>query len=283
MPGIEKVIDIRKEFKESNSRFLRSFPDFMLKAFEKLICQDELNATIRRSSDKTGVPFIRDVLKEWNVNVIVNGSEKIPSKGSFIFVANHPIGGLDGLAFFSLIFDHFPNVISPSNNLLMRIPNLRPLMLGINVFGKNTRETIIELEQLFKSEAQILIFPSGEVSRRENGIIADKIWHKTFISKAIQHKRDIMPVHISGKVSGLFYTIANLRESLGIKMFIESILLPREMLKLRNSSLTLTIGDKIAWQTLTSDKSHSEWAQYIKEMVYKLPATKQKTGSYVKR
>ncbi len=275
MSESEKVIDISKEFRESESRFFRALPRFIVKAVEKIICQDGINDTINRSSDKMGVPFVKDVLKGWNVEVRVAGSENIPAGGRFIFASNHPVGGIDALAFFSMIYDHFPVVISPVNSLLSRIPNLEPLILAINAFGKNSRETVIRLEELFESDAQIMIFPAGEVSRRKQGLISDKVWQKTFITKAVQHKRDIIPVHISGRNSGFFYAVANIRETLGIKMFIESVLLPREMMNQRNSSITLTVGDVIRWQTFTSEKSPLEWAQSVKNIVYRLPGTKQ--------
>jgi hypothetical protein len=53
-------------------------------------------------------------------------------------------------------------------------------------------------------------------------------------------------------------------------MYIETALLPREMMKQKNSSVTLTIGRVIPYQTFTKEKSHWEWAQYMKEIVYKL-------------
>ncbi len=278
MSEVPKVINIRKAFRNSDSGFFRSLPGFAVRMVEKLIRQDEMNATIYRSNDKTGIPFINDVLKGWNVKVDVRGAGKIPARGRFIFASNHPVGGMDALAFYSMVFKFFPDVKSPTNELLGQIPNLRPVMLGINVFGKNSREVVSELEELFKSDTQILIFPSGEVSRRKKGVISDPVWQKTFVTKAVQYKRDIIPVYISGRNSNLFYFVANLRKRLGIKMFIESALLPREMMNQRNSTVTLTVGDPILWHTLTTVKSQSEWAQYIKEIVYELPYEKQKSA-----
>jgi putative hemolysin len=270
MPEVPSIIDIGREFRNSNSGFFRSLPGFIVRRIEKLICQDEINAAIFRSRDKTGVPFINDILEGWNVNVEIAGIENIPTVGRFIFASNHPVGGLDALAFYSLIYRFFPDVKSPTNELLGRIPNLRPVMLAINVFGRNTREVALKLEELFESDSQIMIFPSGEVSRRKNGIISDPVWQKSFVAKAVQYKRDIIPVYISGRNSNLFYLIASLRKNLGIKMFAESLLLPREMMNQRNSTVTLTVGELIPWQSLTPEKSHAEWAQHIKQLVYNM-------------
>jgi putative hemolysin len=270
MVEIEKVIDIEKEFRSSKSRFFSSLPGFVIRIVKRLIREDGMNETIYRSRHLDGVPFVEDVLRNWNVDVITRGVENLPESGRFIFVANHPVGAIDALSFLVIIYRAFKNVVSPSNEFLGRIPNLRSVMLGINVFGKNSKKTAAGLEELFKSDIQVMIFPSGEVSRRIKGAISDPPWQKTFVTKAIQHKRDIIPVHISGRNSNLFYFVANLRKRLGIKMYIETILLPREMMNQRNSPIILTIGKPIPYQSLTDEKAHGEWAQSVKEIVYRI-------------
>ena len=274
MEDIRKVIDIEKAIRNGNSRFLKSLPGFVIKLIIKIVGQDELNEAIYNNREKTGVPFINSILRDWNVKVEVLGAENIPPSGRFIFASNHPVGGMDALAVFNMIYRFFPDIVSPANELLNIIPNLKPLVLGVNVFGKNTKETALKLNELFESDAQIMILPAGEVSRRKKGIISDIVWQKSFITKAIQYKRDIIPVFISGRNSNLFYIAANLRKLLGIKMYVETLLLPREMLKQRNSTVHINIGKLISWQTFTDEMTHSEWAQKVKEIVYSIPSDK---------
>jgi putative hemolysin len=282
MEEVPKVIDIRNVIRNSNSGFLKSLPGFIIIAIEKLICQDEMNATIYQHRDKSGIPFVKDILDGWKVKTEIRGTWNIPACGRHIFVSNHPLGAIDALSFLTAIYRFYPDVISPSNEMLNLIQNLQPVLLGINVFGKNSRETAEKLNELFESYTQVMIFPSGEVSRRKKGIISDPLWHKTFITKAVQYKRDIIPVHISGRNSNLFYFIANLRKILGIKMYIESAFLPREMMKQRNSTVILTFGKVIPYTSLTGEKTPQEWAQYIKDIVYKLPEfTKAATNSKI--
>ena len=270
MSEIEKVIDIRKAIRSSRSKFVRMMPGIAITLIEKLIRQDYMNAAIYRNRQKKGVPFVNDILSDWNVKINIKGKENVPSAGRFVFVANHPVGGMDALAFLSTIDRFFPDVISPSNDLFNYIPNLHPVILGVNVFGTNTKETVTRLNELFESDSQIMIFPAGVVSRRVKGIISDPEWQKTFVTKAVQFKRDIIPVHISGRNSNLFYSVDRLRKFLGIKLSVEIILLPREMHKQRNSTITLSIGKPIAWNSLSAEKSQNEWAQWIKACVYEL-------------
>ncbi|MBK7626547.1 MAG: 1-acyl-sn-glycerol-3-phosphate acyltransferase [Bacteroidales bacterium] len=268
MEEITKTIDLEKAIRSSKSKFVRSLPRFVIRMIEKLVRQDEMNETIFRNRDKNGVPFVNAVLKDWNVNVEVKGSENIPAAGRFVFVANHPVGGMDALSFLSAIHRFFPDVISPSNELFNYIPNLHPVILGVNVFGTNTRDTVEKFNQLFESDNQIMIFPAGIVSRRKKGVISDPAWQKTFITKAIQFNRDVIPVFIEGRNSNLFYSVDRFRKFIGIKMSLEIILLPREMHKQRNSTVTLNFKKPIPCKTFSADKTHADWALYVREAVY---------------
>jgi 1-acyl-sn-glycerol-3-phosphate acyltransferase len=273
MGEITKIIDLENAIKNGNSKFLRSFPHFAIKLIIKVVRQEEFNSLIYKNREKRGVQFIDGILHDWNIKVVCKGEENIPSSGRFIFAANHPVGGVDALSIFSMINRHFPEVVSPANELLNLIPNLRPLVFGINVFGKADRDTASKLNDLYESDTQIMIFAAGEVSRRKKGRISDLPWQKSFIAKSIQHKRDIIPVFLSGRNSNLFYLVANLRKFLGIKLYIETLLLPREMIKQKNSTATVIIGKPVPYQTFTNEKTHSEWAQWVRSKVYSLTET----------
>lgn len=271
MEEVEKTIDIAREIRKSDSSFYKSLPGYVIKLLEKIICQDEINSAIYRNRHLQGLHFINGILDLWNVKVNARGIENLPSEGRFILASNHPVGGMDALSFFNTAGRYYPDIISPANQILYLIPNLKELMLGINVFGRQTKETAAKLHSLFESDRQIFIFPAGEVSRRKNGKISDIVWQKSFITKAIEHKRDIIPVHISGRNSNMFYFIGNLRKFLGIRMYIETMLLPREMIKQRGKQMTVTFGKPISYKTFTSEMTHAEWAQKVKAMVYSLP------------
>jgi len=271
MEEFEKTIDIAREIRKSDSSFFKSLPGFVIKLLEKIICQDEINSEIYRSRHLQGLSFLNDILERQNVKVNVRGIENLPSRGRFIFASNHPVGGMDALVFFNAAGRIYPEIITPANQILYLIPNLKELMLGLNVFGRQTKETAAKLHCLYESDKQIFIFPAGEVSRRTKGKISDPVWQKSFITKAIEHKRDIIPVHISGRNSNLFYFIANLRKFIGIRMYIETMLLPREMKKQRGKQITVTFGKPISYKTFTNEMTHAEWAQKVKAMVYSLP------------
>lgn len=88
------------------------------------------------------------------------------------------------------------------------------------------------VEAGFKSDDQLIMFPAGLCSRRQNGVIRDLDWKKTFIVKSVQFQRDVIPVHFEGRNSDFFYNLANLCKALGIKFNIAMLYLADEMLKI---------------------------------------------------
>jgi putative hemolysin len=204
------------------------------------------------------------------VNVKVSGkSEKLPREGRFILVSNHPLGGLDGLALMHVIGQVRKDVVFPVNDLLLFLPGLKSLFIPINKHGKNN-ENVTLIDQTFASDKAILFFPAGLVSRKQKGIIKDLEWKKTFISRSKKYQRDIIPVYISGKNSGFFYRFANIRKLLNIKVNLEMLLLPHEMMRQNNKTIEITFGKPIPWTRFDKTHTDAEWAEILKQEVYTL-------------
>ena len=126
------------------------------------------------------------------------------------------------------------------------------------------------VEAGFKSENHLIMFPAGLCSRRQNGVIKDLEWKKTFVVKSVETQRDVVPMHFEGRNSDFFYNLANICKFLGLKVNIAMLYLADEMLKNRHKTFTLTIGKPISWQTFDKSKTPSQWAQFVKDVVYKL-------------
>lgn len=265
------IVDIDAIVSSGKSKLLNSLPRFIINKLKKIIRQEDLNKIHSKYWDKVGFEYVIGLIKEFDVKLKYIGLDDIPKNGRYIFVANHPQGGLDAISYLYTIHNHQGDVISPSNEIFEYIPNLAPFIIGVNVFGKSNKEKARIIKDAFESDKPIMIFPAGEVSRRnKKGIIEDNVWQKAFISKAIETKRDIVPCHISGRNSEKFYRISKWRKFFGIKTFIETMYLPDEMLKQCGSEITFTFGEPISYKTLDKSKSHSQWAAEIRNLVYKL-------------
>lgn len=248
----------------------RSVPKFVVSILKRIVHQDFINGFLRRHHGKEGLDWSKAFLNEFNIQIDVHGEENIPSDGRFIFAANHPMGGTESHAFMKVVGDHFPNIKFPVNDLLMELTMMHDIFVPVNKFGSQSKDNIRKLNETFESDAQILIFPAGLASRKIKGKVQDLEWKKTFITKAIQSKRDIIPVYIKGQNSRFFYNLANLRKFLGIKFNVEMMFLPGEILKQRNATIGLYFGKPIPYQHFDRTKSHKGWAKDVREKLYNM-------------
>lgn len=266
----ENFIDLKRIIGSKNPKLLKFIPSFIFTYLNKVIHVKEINAAIYRNKNKIGIDFATEILKEFEVNIQIIGLEKISKTGRYILASNHPLGGLDGMALISRIGNYRNDILFPVNDLLMNLPQLKPIFIPINKHGKNT-ENIRILDNAFASDSMILYFPAGLVSRKQkNGEIKDLEWKKTFINKAKQYQRDIIPVHIDGKNSDFFYNLANFRKKIGLKANIEMLYLVDEMYKQKNKTINISIGNPIPYQSLNKNFTDKEWAEEIKNLVYNL-------------
>lgn len=264
-------IDIENTLKSKNPGLSKGIPKFVISYIKRIVHQDDLNDIILTAKDKEGFDFIKHSLDYMNISYEVKGVENVPKKGRFIFAANHPLGGLDGLIFTLEVGKIYPNLKFPVNDLLLNVTALNSLFLPINKHGTQAKETAKLVEDAYASDDQILYFPAGLCSRKQKGKIVDLEWKKNFISKAIKHKRDIIPVHFSGKNSNFFYNLANIRTSLGIKSNFEMVYLPDEMFKQSGKKLSMTFGKPISYMEIKeSGLSVQEWSDRLKALVYQL-------------
>lgn len=263
-------LDVEKVLFSKNPSLARTIPGFVTNYLKKIIHQDELNEFLRKWGHLRDSDLIAAGLQHFEIKFKVLGSDKIPKSGRYIFVSNHPLGGLDGLVFIHEISKHFRNVKFPVNDILLNIRNLSGIFLPINKLGAQARDAVRMIDEAYSSDCQILYFPAGICSRKTRGIIKDQQWQKSFITKSIKHKRDIVPAFFSGRNSDFFYNLANFRKFIGLKANLEMLYLADEMFKQKNKEIRLVFGNPIPWETFNKSRSALEWADWVKSKSYDL-------------
>lgn len=272
----EKFIDVEAAIAGKNPTLAKLLPKFILRYIIKTVHQDELNDANSRNSHLWGHDFVDGAMEEFGVKVKVNGGENIPREGGVILAANHPLGGLDGIAFMDAVGEYRKDIRFFVNDLLLQLKNFEPFFIPVNKHGRNSSEYMQKFEAIYASDACLLIFPAGLVSRRQSGgKIEDLVWKKSFITKAIQYQKNVVPVFIEGRNSNFFYNLAYWREKLGIKANIEMFYLPDEMYKQRGKTITFTFGEPVSWKTFTKDKPAEYWAERMKKHTYALQSGKE--------
>ncbi|WP_165041018.1 1-acyl-sn-glycerol-3-phosphate acyltransferase [Dysgonomonas sp. ZJ709] len=264
-------LDLDKVLQSKAPKIYNKIPRFAINYLKRKVHVDELNEILTIYADKKGVDFMESVVGYFNLTLDVDGLDSIPTDGRYIFVSNHPLGGLDGICLSAIIGKKYDKKIKyVVNDILYYIRNLQPIFLPINKHGTQAKQVAKETNEAFDSDNQIITFPAGLCSRKQNGRIYDLEWKKNFIQKAIESKRDIVPVYFRGLNSNFFYRFANARKRLGIKFNIEMVLLPDEMFKNKNKTFSITFGQPIPYSTFDHSKSAQQWAEYVKETAYKL-------------
>lgn len=271
---VNKQIDIENVIRSKNPKILKFIPRFLLSYLKKILHEDELNIAIENHKDQEGLDFVEGILKAFGAKINVINPQNIPYSGKYIIASNHPLGGLDGLALMHVVGKVRKDIVFPVNDLLLFLKNLKPLFIPINKHGKNT-ENIKLIEETFASDILVLYFPAGLCSRKQKGKIYDLEWKNTFIKKAVQYQRDIIPVHIDGKNSNFFYNLANLRKWFGIKANIEMLYLVDEMYNQYEKDINITFGKPISYKVLENIYKSKEWAEKIKGHVYNLRENKE--------
>lgn len=271
---MEKTIDIDKVLQSKMGNKAKWVPRCLVSWLKKILHEDELNEFLWESRDLVGVPWLESCIKYLDIELEVKGIENLPDASNgqkYTFVSNHPLGGIDGIALGAIIGKHYDgNFTYLVRDELMFLPGLAPLCIPINKTGKQSRSFPAMVEAGFASDKHMLMFPAGICSRKQNGVIRDLEWKKTFVRKSVETQRDVVPIHFEGRNSERFYRIANICKFLHIKFNIAMLYLADEMFKNRHGKFCITIGEPMPWQTFDKTHTPTEWAQIVKEKVYSL-------------
>lgn len=270
----EKTIDIGQILRSKMGDKARYVPSLLVKWLERIVHQDEVNAFLWEHRHQTGTEWLEECVRYLDMDIDIVGQDNLPDPADgrlYTFVSNHPLGGEDGVALGAIIGRRYDSRFRYLvNDLLMNLPGLAPLCIPINKTGSQSRSFPAMVEAGFNSGCHMLMFPAGLCSRKQGGVIRDLPWKKTFITKSVEAKRDVVPIRFSGRNSERFYRLANICKALRLKVNIAMLFLVDEMYKNRHKSFSVTIGKPIPWQTFDKSKTPAQWAQWVENEVYKL-------------
>jgi putative hemolysin len=213
----KKFIDIKKILREKAPTAYKLMPGFFIRWLQRKLHEEEINRGMEYLGQFEGLKHNDEILKYLKIDVVVTNAHHIPKDESVIFASNHPLGGLDGMALIKAVGEVRPDIRFIVNDILRNLKNFGDIFVGVNKVGNSSRHALSTIEEVYASNAAILIFPAGLVSRKGDEGIKDLEWNKSFISKAIKYNKPIIPVHIEGQNSKFFYNLARWRKRLGIK------------------------------------------------------------------
>ena len=261
------LIDLRKIFTAKVPKLMKYMPEWLFRKIQRLLHEDDINEILTKYADKEGLDFINAVVVDFNLNLVLQGVDNLMDSDRILVASNHPLGGLDGIALIGAVGNHRGETLTPVNDFLMFVKNLRPIFIPVSKVGSATANR----EESLKLFNEICYFPFGLCSRKtKGGKIMDLDWKKTFVTKSRIYQRDIVPVHIEGRNSNFFYNLALWRKRLGIKVNIEMAFLVDEFFKQRNKQLTISFGKPIPYQTFDRRFTDAQWAEKLRTFSYQL-------------
>lgn len=265
-----QVLDIEKVIKSKAGKKARYIPKFLIRWFEKFVHLDFINEFLKEGY--MGVEFCDRCVDYLGVKLEIHGLENLPKDGRrFTFACNHPLGAIDGVTMGAIVGKEYDGKVKYlMNDLLMNLNGMAPLGVPVNKLGGQARNLSKLVDEVYRSENQMIVFPAGLCSRKIDGRIQDLPWSKSFIRKSRETGRDIIPVHFEGENSKRFYNTALWCKRLGIKFNFAMMLLPDEMYKSTGRRYKVTFGEPVSIASMDKSKSDYEWAQEIRERAYNL-------------
>lgn len=248
----------------------KKIPKWLVRFLKRFIHQDWINDCMSRCRE--GEYFYEDALKELDVTINVEGMERVPQDGTrYLFVSNHPLGGIDGLALTDFVQKNYGHTRLLVNDFLMYFKPVREQGVPVNKTGAQVRNLAQMVDEAYQSEDQMMIFPAGICSRRIDGKVQDFPWTKAFITKSVESGRTVVPVHFIGENPKRFYRADwFFRKFLKTKFNIGMLFLPDAMYRTQHKTFRVVLGDPIPPGTFDQTRKPLEWAAWVREKVYQL-------------
>jgi len=138
---------------------------------EKALGLEELDRLYARFRGLEGDPWDL-ALEVLQVRLNLDGALDLPANGPVLVVANHTLGGLEGVSLLKLLKPLRPDTLLVASGALLRIPELRPHLIALDMSGPQGRQPSSRefRKALRRSLAHLraggclACFPGGEVS-----------------------------------------------------------------------------------------------------------------------
>ena len=227
---------------------------------------------LKRPIDSDRTTFVRYALESLGIDYqLQQGSVQIiPQQGSTLIVANHPLGGVEGIILAELLLSVRADIKILANEYLKTVPELDSLFIGVDVFEsqstvKANAKAVREAHHHLAEGGLLLVFPAGEVSTKDQKKrLVDKSWNRSVSRFIRRHEAVVVPIFINGENSKKFYLAGK------IHPLLRTVMLGREMLNKRQQCIGLAIGEAIHYSEVKNIKDDYQLVNYLRLNTYLL-------------
>lgn len=231
----------------------------------------KLNKIYSKIYDKNGLEFINELITilELKVEIDPNELKRIPSSGPVIVVANHPLGGLDGLLLIKMVSEIRNDVKILASHLLKKIDPVSGYFIEINPFDTPAAEEESSFTGLKESVAHLknggvlCIFPAGETSTYDaSNVVTDKIWRYPVVKFIKKMDAPVVPVLFQSNNSRLLKIISSIHPAL------KNVRLPSELFGKRYKNIRVRIGNPIKQADQEKFCDIYQFGRYLRAKTY---------------
>lgn len=188
-----------------------------------------------------------------SLDIRVREPQRIPEKGGFLLVSNHPTGIADGIAVFDLLKVRRPDMMFFANRDAIRVnPRFVEMVIPVEWRDEHksklkARETLQVTNRAISEGKATVLFPSGRIAYWADGRLNERPWKTSAVSFARKYNLPILPVHMAARNSGLFYWLAKWSTEL------RDMTVFHELLNKKGNRFDFTIGNLISPDALDGD------------------------------
>lgn len=207
-----------------------------------------------RMADLPGLEALEFLREALSLNVVTEGLEQVPTDRAAVVVGNHPTGIADGVVVFDALTRVRRDLTIFANRDAIRVaPGLADLIIPVEWVQDRrtrarTRETLKSFQLAFRDDRLVVMFPSGRLAYMDaQRRLRERPWMPTAVSLARRHGIPVIPMHISGRNSPLFYLFSRLSDQL------RDITLFHEVVNKRGGEYRVRFGAPIPPEALEGD------------------------------
>ncbi|MEQ8859944.1 MAG: 1-acyl-sn-glycerol-3-phosphate acyltransferase [Pseudomonadales bacterium] len=177
------------------------------------------------------------------LDVQISGLEQVPRHGLAVVTPNHPSGVADGIAVFDALRQVRDDISIFANRDAIRVaPGFADVIVPVEWMENRRdhargRETVRGMVEAFRRKRLIVIFPSGRLARPTLRGLVERDWLPSALSLALKYQAPVLPMHIEGRNSWLYYLFYAIHNEL------RDMTLFRELLNKRGRTYRIRIGN----------------------------------------
>lgn len=284
MSGKNYVMNL-EDFQQITPVFRTVWGTVLLKFLMKIVGIASINDLYAHSCDKKGSEFTSSLLRELQVNYIVDNREildQLPSDGKFITISNHPYGALDGIILIDLIASIRPDYRVIVNKILENVESMADNFIGVippSGDSQNDKSSMLGLKVAMKHVKDghsLGFFPSGAVAKYDWKLrVREQPWQQTVVRLIQQMKVPVVPIYFHGHNSSLYNLIGL------ISWRLRSLRLPKEMFNKKNKTIRVSVGKQITPGELARFSDVAGLTEFLRERTFE--AGKYEQGEYCRK